>query len=272
MGCVEPEAVSLILKKHGQSSTHSAKHVAVHVACLLSLVGHDLVELCQAVCECRENMRLELREAVLHREHVVAVVVLFLDLLVQTVVHLTLKDVWVITSFDAASSRVKRSRVLAQELNVLLRDIARLVNSFGALARALAEFLCLVLDLSVQALKDGEHRALQRLGGLRVAILNPLSVGSDVVKKPSNTTEALVEMVTLFQRTAHSLQDLLVILGGGRVHLAGCFHIVLEIDACMLPCLEALVEQLRNLAAILVWNRIVGGGGGGARRQVRRLR
>lgn len=46
------------------------------------------------------------------------------------------------------------------------------------------------------------------------------------------------------------LQDLLVLLGMRVLHLLGCTDVVLEVATSMLPCLEALKEELCNLCGV----------------------
>ena len=64
--------------------------------------------------------------------------------------------------------------VLAKKLNVLLRCVACLVHSLCSLASSLGELLRLVLDLGVQAIKDGQDDRLQLLLGLIVLVRHSL--------------------------------------------------------------------------------------------------
>ena len=81
-----------------------------------------------------------------------------------------LEDVWVVGSLHRATVRVENCGVLAEELNVLLSVLASLVDSLTALTGALCELLALVLNLRVQAVKDGEDGAFQLLGRLVVLV------------------------------------------------------------------------------------------------------
>lgn len=148
----------------------SAGHVAVHGASLLGLVADNLVELAQAILDGGEDVSLELGEAVLDSDDVVAVVVLLDDLLVQTVVNTTLKDVGVFVCADLATSASKSSCVLAKQLNVLLRCCASLVDSLASLASTLGELLGLVLDLGVETLEDAKNGTLEELCCLGVRV------------------------------------------------------------------------------------------------------
>jgi hypothetical protein len=117
----------------------------------------------------------ELRERVLHTNQVLAVVVLLLHLLVQTVVDSTLENVGVVGSFHVATVRVEDCGVLTKKLNVLLGVLASLVDSLTALAGSLCELLALVLDLGVQAVEDGENGAFQLLRSLVVLVGDTLT-------------------------------------------------------------------------------------------------
>jgi len=70
--------------------------------------------------------------------------------------------------------RVEGCRVRAEELDVLLRHGARFVDGLGALACAFCELFSFVLDFGMQALKDGEHGALELLCGFEVLVGNAL--------------------------------------------------------------------------------------------------
>ena len=65
--------------------------------------------------------------------------------------------------------------MLAEELDVLLRGVASLVNGLGTLASALGQLLGLVLDLGVQAVEDGENGAFQLLRSLVVLVGDTLT-------------------------------------------------------------------------------------------------
>jgi hypothetical protein len=153
------------------------RHVSVHGACLLSLVANDLVELSQAVLKRGDEVSLELGKVVLDGKNVAAVVVLFDDLLVQTVEDSALDHVGVLVCVDLATGAVKGSRVLAELLNVLLRRGASLVYELAALAGALGELFGLVLDLGVKAFEDGQDGALECLGSLGMRVGDALDRG-----------------------------------------------------------------------------------------------
>lgn len=59
------------------------------------------------------------------------------------------------------------------------------------------------------------------------------------------------------------LEHLLVLLGVRMLHLLGGLDVILEVAASVLPCLQALVEELGYLASVLVRDGIVVGRVGG---------
>ena len=76
-------------------------------------------------------------------------------------------------------------------------------------------------------------------------------------EQTSNTAKGLVEVVTLLQWVADSLEDLLVLFRMLVVHLLRCGNVLLDVAASVLPRLQTLVEQLGGLTAVLVGDGIV---------------
>lgn len=74
-----------------------------------------------------------------------------------------------------------------------------------------------------------------------------LSVRSHILKKTRNTTEGLIKVGALAQWVGDGLEDLLVLLCVGLVHLLGGFDVVLEVADGVLPCSQALLEKGRGL-------------------------
>jgi hypothetical protein len=81
-----------------------------------------------------------------------------------------LEDIGILVSADLSARALKGSRVLAEQLDVLLGCLARLVDKLSTFSSALCEFLGLVLDLAVETLKHGEDGALESLRCLGVRI------------------------------------------------------------------------------------------------------
>ena len=154
----------------GSDLGSGACHVAVHGTSLLGLVANNLVELGQAILDGGEDVSLELSEAVLYSDDIVPVVVLLDDLLVQAVVDTTLENIGVLVGRNLASSAFEGSRVLAELLNMLLGSGTSLVDKLASLSSTLCELLCLVLNLGVKTLEDGEDRALESLCCLGVRV------------------------------------------------------------------------------------------------------
>jgi hypothetical protein len=55
------------------------------------------------------------------------------------------------------------------------------------------------------------------------------------------------------------LEHLLVLFGVGMLHLLSGRDVVLEVATCVLPCLQALVEELGDLAGVFIGDGIVVG-------------
>jgi hypothetical protein len=106
-------------------------------------------------------MRLKLSKRVLNTNQILAVVVFFLNLLVQAVQDAALQNVWVIGSLQVSAVRVVRGRILTEELDVLLSVGSGLIDLLAALARSFGQFLALVLNLGVQAFEDGQNCTLE---------------------------------------------------------------------------------------------------------------
>jgi hypothetical protein len=187
---------------------------------------------------------------------------------------------------------------------VLLRLGARLVDCFAALASAFAELLALVLDLGVETVENREDSALQLLRGFVVLVGNGLdslawirvwsafpylSVRPDVLEHARNTSKRLVEVVAFLQRVLNRLsllsilptntlrssylQHPLILLSVRMVGLLGSGYIVLKVCNGMLPGLQSLRKELRDLrkrsatvyavsrathlGSILAWNGVV---------------
>lgn len=243
-------------------------HVAVHAARLLGLHGDGLVELGQAGLHRLHDAGLELGKGILHGEEVGAVVVLLENLLVEAVVDAALQHVRVVARRHLAARRLERGRVLPEQLDVLLRRAARLVDQLAALARALVDFLGLVLDLRVQPLEDGQHGALERLGGLGVRVGDALRVAADRLEQARDAAERLVKVVALLERVRDRLEHLFVLLGVRVLHLFGRLDVVFEVPDRVLPGLQPLEEELGHFARVLVWDDVVGRVGRRAGRHV----
>jgi len=177
------EAVPL---KVGCDLLRGASHVTVHGSCLLGLVTDNLVELGQPILDGGKNVSLELGEAVLDRDDILAVAILLDDLLVQAVVDTTLKNVGVLVGRDLPAGALKGSRVLAELFNVLLRSCSGLVDELASLSSTLGELLGLILDLSVETLEDGEDRALESLCCFGVRVGDALVLLSFMLVVSSN--------------------------------------------------------------------------------------
>jgi len=130
-------------------------HVAIKGAGVLGLLANYLNELIDSILESRNDVRLKLGERVLDGKSVLAIVVLLLNLPVQTMVDTSLNNIWVVACMDLTTSAVKGSGVLTEEFNMLLCGVPGFVNELGTLSSTLCELLGLVLNLRVQTLEDG---------------------------------------------------------------------------------------------------------------------
>lgn len=156
--------------KVGGDTLRGADNVAVHGFLLLRLAIDDLQELTKASLESANDMGLELREAVLNGNQVIAVVVLLHDLLVQSMVYTSLEDIGIFQGIDLPTNRIEVGSVLTQKLNMFLGQGSSLVHSLAALSSALGELLGLVLDLRMEALKERQDGAFERFSGVLVRV------------------------------------------------------------------------------------------------------
>ena len=97
-----------------------AEHIAIHRSRALGLLRDYLVELSHALLKGLQDMGLELCKAILHCQHILAIVVLFDNLFVEAMVYLPLEDVGVFGSFHRASVGIVSSSMLSQQLDMLL--------------------------------------------------------------------------------------------------------------------------------------------------------
>lgn len=162
--------------KVGWDALRRTQDVGIHGTLTIELATYDLEELVHGGLNSLQGMRLELLEGVLHGQDIVTLVILFGHLLVEAVVDASLQNVGIVVTFDSvACSRIICGSVLAQQLDVLLRQVACLLNSLGSLDSTRGELLSLVLDLFVKTLQRGEHAAFQVLLGVIVHVHHALS-------------------------------------------------------------------------------------------------
>lgn len=228
-----------------------AEDVVVQGADLIRLAAAELVEGAHGLLEDLDDVGLERLKVVLHRDEVVGVVVLGEDLVGEAVHDATVDDVGVLGAGEAAARGVVRGRLLAEQLNLLLRRVAQLLHLLGARVGARVELLGLVLDLLVQALEDGEHGALDALLRLEVGVDHGLRVGAQVLEEAGDAAQRLVKVVSLAQRVGDGLEHLFVLLGVAAVDLLHGAHVVLEVADGVLPRLEALGEQAGGLRVLV---------------------
>lgn len=127
------EAVPL---KVWRNTLDIAQHVRVRVLVALNLAADVLNERRHSLLDDLNNVVLKRSKVLLDTDQVVAVVVLLQDLLVETVVDASLRDIWIIVRVNLAPRRLRSSALLAQKLNVLLSRVARLLDLFGRLSNA----------------------------------------------------------------------------------------------------------------------------------------
>lgn len=126
--------------KVGRNSLGCTDHIAVHALLPLGLAADVLKEGAHGLLDGLYDVCFELLEALFDGDQVLPVVVLLQDLLVEMMMYGALKDVRVIVGLDLAARRVQRGRVLAKELNVLLRDVPCFFDVFGAFVCTTVEF------------------------------------------------------------------------------------------------------------------------------------
>lgn len=102
-----------------------------------------------------KNMRLKLRKAILHLNHILSIGILFLNLLVQTVIDSSLNDIWIIMSRDFAAGGVESCSMLCEQFNVFLCRGTSLVDGFTTLSSTFDQFLVFGFDFGMEAFEDG---------------------------------------------------------------------------------------------------------------------
>lgn len=249
------------------------RDVAVHGALALSLTAHEGIELRECLLHSLQDVRFESGEAVLHRDQVVAVVVLFDNLLVKAVVDAALENVRIVLGLDSAAACVVAAGVLTEQLDVLLSGVARLLDEFGGLAGAGFEFLALVLDFLVETLENRHDLTFELFLRLQVKCCDALissvfelsdrslrdthlSICPHIFKQACHAAQLLIEMMPLLQRIRDRLEDLLVLLGLGLLHLLGRGDIAFEVLDHVLPGLQSLLQQTRGVIAVKVGHSI----------------
>ena len=120
------------------------------------------------------DMGFELREAVLHTNQILAIVVFLLDLLVQAVQDGAAEDIGIFGCGEFGTDGVEGGGVLAEEFDVFLGSCPCLINGFAALAGALGELFGFVFDFGVEAFEDGEDGGFELFLGFVVGVVEAL--------------------------------------------------------------------------------------------------
>lgn len=194
----------LPLKVHGHA-LDGAEHVVVQSTSLLALAASKLDKGFNSLLEHLDNVGLEGLEVILDGDEIVVVVVLGKHLIAKPMHDTSQDDIRVVASVQLAAGRVVRCRLLAQKLNMLLGGVAHLVDLLSAALSSTLQLLGLVLDLLVQALKNGHDGPLEALLGLDVGVDHRLGVGAHVLEEAGDTAEALVEVMALLERIGDGL-------------------------------------------------------------------
>lgn len=166
-----------------------AQHVTVQSADAVGLAAGEHVEGLHGLLQDLNDVSLERLKVGLDGDEVVAVVVLLDDLLVEAVQDTTVDDIGVLGGLELAASGLEGGSLLAQQLNMLLCELAGLLDLLGTLLGAVRQLLGLVLDLLVQALKHRQDGALEVLLSLEVSVDQGLGVGAHVVEEAVHAAE-----------------------------------------------------------------------------------
>lgn len=108
-------------------------------------------------------MCLKSGKFILDLDQIITVIVLLVNLSLQAVVDAAVQDVRVVVSGHLSRRAIEGSSVLTELLNVLLAGRACLVNGLATFAGRLRDLLAAALDLTRQALEDGQDRRLDGL-------------------------------------------------------------------------------------------------------------
>ena len=97
--------------------------ISVHSFLTVRLTRHKLLVCVERGLNSGNNMSFELLERILDVEHISFVTVLFQDLSVQSMIDTTLKDIWIIPSFNTTSLGIQCGSMRSKKFNVLLRGL-----------------------------------------------------------------------------------------------------------------------------------------------------
>lgn len=96
-------------------------------------------------------MCLELRERVLYRQEVTTIVVFLKNLLVQAIPDAPLENIRVVMGVNFASRARRIGSMLAEKLDMLLRDVSGFIDMFRIFGCTPREFFGFVLDLGMKS-------------------------------------------------------------------------------------------------------------------------
>ena len=68
--------------------------------------------------------------------------------------------------------------------------------------------------------------------------------------RPATPPNAVVEVVSLFERARQSLEDLVLVFRFGLLYLGNFLDVVFEVPAHVLPCLQPLLKEARGARRI----------------------
>ena len=172
----------------------------------VELASDVLEERCHRLLDGLNYMCLELLERVLHSYQVLTVVVLFNNLFTESMVDASLKNIGVVRRINFPSRRSKRRSVLAEKLDMLLRYVSCLVNTLRTFDSSSRQLLGLVFDFGMESFQKWENGAFDIFLSLEVGVCETLRIGANVFEQASNSAQALIEMVPLFQGARHRLK------------------------------------------------------------------
>ena len=124
------EFAPLKIRRHSLGCT---KHVCEELLILLCLSANELVEGHHGLLNDFNDVGFKLREVVLDRNQIVAVIVLFKDLLIESVVDLSVDNVWIISCAHLSTTGSVVGGLLAEKFDVLLGSVSCLIDFLRAL-------------------------------------------------------------------------------------------------------------------------------------------
>ena len=191
-----------------------ANHVRIDELSLLGLTRDILVKSHHGLLHNLNDVSFELDKVLLYGNEIILVIVFLEDLFVEAVENAPVNNIWIIQRVCPSPSRIVTCGLLSEQLNVFLGCVSSFLNLLCAFNSPGCQLFRLTLDFLVQAVEDRENGTLEVSFGFEVRVdqtlfkISPsfqssgtiyLCICSQVLKQPSYTSQALIEVVAFPQ-------------------------------------------------------------------------